>query len=316
MTEKREFELFAYIFNRDREEDQPTTESQEEDVPLMHHTVKSDEDDASNSRAAVIKQGDQSRRAQADQLQDRKTNQCNNITTPKRREFDLFAYIFNRDGEEDEPPTEPHEEDASLVDLTVDSDEDDASNSTLAVFQPQQPQSSSRLPRRVQPRKLQEPATDSEDEEEEEEEEEEDDEDDDDESSDEEATSSSRRGAVKTGTRSRRSKSNVYSLEIMKFNQLEEKDKEGAQRVLDRYRDERQQGSVHICSRFMSKSSQNLSRHMKSRHPNAKHPGYKVTQYPGFKDLKAHDFVTKPYSQMNQTDSQLAKEVLALVLLR
>ena len=102
---------------------------------------------------------------------------------------------------------------------------------------------------------------------------------------------------MKTGAR----KGNVYSLEIITFSQLKRKDKDAAQRVLDLYKDERQQGLVHICSRFMSRKcrymsefSLNLSKHMKFHHPNAKHPGYKITQYPGFNDLKASDFVTKP----------------------
>ena len=273
----------------------------------MNLTEKSDEVDASNSTAAVLKQRKRPRRARPDQLQGLRIDQCSNAA--EKKEFDLFAYIFNRDGEEDEPTTEPQEEDAHL-DLTVDSDEDGASNSTAAVIQPQQPQSS-RLPRRTQPSKLQEPATDSE--------KEEDDGDGDDESSDEEASSSSRTRPVQTETNGRGSKSNFYPLEIMKFNQLEEKDKEGAQRVLDLYRDERRRAFVHICShfmsgkcRYMSKDTRDLSRHMKYHHPNEKHPGYKITQYPGFKDLKAHDFVTKPYSQLKQTDPQLAKEVLAL----
>ena len=55
---------------------------------------------------------------------------------------------------------------------------------------------------------------------------------------------------------------------------------------------------------------------MKSRHPNEKHPGYKITQYPGFKDLKVYDFVTKPYSELKQTDPHLAEEVLALFKIR
>ena len=88
---------------------------------------------------------------------------CNNNTTAKRREFDLFAFIFNSDGEEDEPTAEPQDEDAPLVDLTVDSDEDGAGNSAV-VIQQNQSQNSSRLPRRAQPSKLQEPAEDSEDE--------------------------------------------------------------------------------------------------------------------------------------------------------
>ena len=286
MAERKEFDLFAYIFNREGETEEASRE--EKHVPLVELTVDNYEDDASNSSDVVIKQGYQPRRTQPDRLQGPKIDQWNNITTAKRGEFDLFAYIFNRDGEEDQP----QEEDSPLVDLTVDSDED-------------QSQSSSRQPGRTQTGP--EPATDSEEQ------------DEDEDSSYDEASSSSRRRAVKTGARSRGRHSNVYSLEMMKFNQLEEKDKEGAQRVLDLYRDERQQAFVHICSRFMSgkcrfmsKSSQNLSRHMKSRHPKEKHPGYKITQYPGFKDLKAHDFVTKPYSQLKQTDPQLAKEVLAL----
>ena len=231
-------------------------------------------------------------------------DQCSKDTTAKKREFDIFNYIFNREGEADEPPTEPTEEQLPLMNLTVNSDEDDVSNPTLAVIQPQQPQSS-RLPRRAQPSKLQEPTTDSEEE--------------DEDSSDEEASSSSGTRPVKTEASSRERKSNVHSLESIKFNQLEEKDKDGAKLVLDLYRDERQRCSVHVCSRFMSgkcrfmtKSSRNLSTHMKCRHPNAKHPGYKIIQYPGFKDLKAYDFVTKPYSQLKQTDPRLAEEVLAL----
>ena len=236
-------------------------------------------------------------------------DQGSNFTMAERGEFDLFSFIFNREGEEDEPTTEPHEEDSPLVDLTVDSDEDGASNSTLAVFQPQ----SSRQPRRVQPSKLQESATDSKYEGEEERD------GDDDESSDEEETSSSKRRAVKTRTISRWRKSNVHSLEMMKFNQLEEKDKEGAQCVLDFYRDGRKKCCVRVCSRFMSgkcrymsKDTRDLSRHMKYHHPNEKHPGYKITQYPGFKDRKISDFVTKPYAELKRTDPRLAEEVLAV----
>ena len=182
---------------------------------------------------------------------------------------------------------------------TVKSDEDDASNSRAAVLK-QGDQS-----RRAQA--------------EEEEEEEDDDDDDDDDESDEEASSYWRKRTVKTGARSCEKNSNVHSLESITFSQLEEKDKDGAQRVLDLYRDERMTGFVHVCTRFisgkcrfMTKSSQHLSSHMKSRHPNEKHPGYKITQYPGFKDYKISDFVAKPYSQLNQADPQLAKEVLAL----
>ena len=171
MAEREEFDLFAYIFNREGEADQSTTETKEEQLPLMNPTVNSDEDDASNSRAAVIKQGDRPRRAQA-KLQEPKIDQCNNITTAKGKEFDLFAYIFNRDGEEDQPRTEQEEEDSPLVDLTVDSDEDDASNSTAAVIQQDQPQRTSRQPRRTQIGQLPEPATDSEEEQNEDEEQE------------------------------------------------------------------------------------------------------------------------------------------------
>ena len=244
-------------------------------------------------------------------------DQCSNITMAERREIDLFAFIFNSDGEEDEPTAERQDGYAPLVDLTVDSDEDGASNSA-AVIQQKQPQSS-RQPRRAQTGQRQEPATDSEDEDDD------DDGDDDDESYDdvdssyEEASSSSRTPPVQTEANSRGRKSNVYSLESIMFSQLEEKDREGAQRVLDHYRDERQQGSVHICSRFMggkcrfmSKSSHHLSSHMKRRHPNEKHPGYKITQYPGFRDGKANDFVTKPFSQLKQTDPQMAGDVLAV----
>ena len=270
----------------------------------MNLTEKSDEDDASNSTAAVLKQEDRPRRAQPDRLQEPKIDQCSN--SAEKKEFDLFAYIFNRDGEEDQP----EEEDSPLVDVTVDSDEDGASNSTAAVIQPQQPQSS-RLPRRTQPSKLQEPATDSE--------KEEDDGDGDDESSDEEASSSSRTRPVQTETNGRGSKSNFYPLEIMKFNQLEEKDKEGAQRVFDLYRDERKKSCVLVCSlfisgkcRFMSKRLRDLCRHMKRRHQNEKHAGYKIIQYPGFKDRKISDFVTKSFSELKRTGPQLAEKVLAL----
>ena len=80
MADRREFDLFPYIFNRDGEDDEPTTELQE-DVALMNPTVKSDEDDASNSRAAVLKQGDQSRRAQPDQLQEPKSREENSTSS-------------------------------------------------------------------------------------------------------------------------------------------------------------------------------------------------------------------------------------------
>ena len=81
----------------------------------------------------------------------------------ERREFDFFNYIFSRDGEEDEPTTEPLDEDAPFVDLTVDSDEDGASNSAAAIQQ-NHPQSNSRQPRRTQTGQLKESATDSEEE--------------------------------------------------------------------------------------------------------------------------------------------------------
>ena len=109
-------------------------------------------------------------------------DQCINIAMANRREFDLFTFIFNSDGEEDEPTAEPQY--SPLVYLTVDSDEEGASN-WAAVMQQNQPQSSSRLPRRAQPSKLQEPATDLEEED-----------DDDDDESDEDASSSSRKQAV------------------------------------------------------------------------------------------------------------------------
>ena len=132
MAERREFDFFNYIFNRDGETDEPPTDTKEQQLPLMNLTEKSDEDDVSNSTAAALKQRNRPRRAQPDQLQGLKIDQCS--ISAERREFDLFAYIFNRDGEEDQP----QEEDSPLVD----SDEAGASNSTLAVFQPQQPQSS------------------------------------------------------------------------------------------------------------------------------------------------------------------------------
>ena len=245
-------------------------------------------------------------------------DQCIYITMAERKEFDLFAYIFNREGETEEPSTE--DKHVPLVESTLDSGEDDAGNPTPAVIQPQR-----RQPRKTQPGHLQEPATDSED------------------SSEDEASSSSRGRAVKTGARSRRRKenvetssfprrrpvkmgarsrgrnSNVYSFESITFSQLEQNDREGAQRVLDLYRDERQHGYVHICSRFMSgkcrfmsKSSTDVFRHMKFHHMNEKHPGYKITECPGFKDRKISEFVTKPYAELKQTDPQLAEEALAL----
>ena len=218
------------------------------------------------------------------------------------RELDFFdIFVFDRDEEaggqqtepqEEQPPEQP-EEDIPLIDLTADSDDDGASNLTPAVVQQDQSQRSGEQPRSAQPGRMREPAADSED------------------SSDDEASSSSKRRSVKTGERSRGRNSIVYSLEIITFNQLEQKDKDAAQRVLDFYRDERQQGSVLICSRFirgkcryMTKNSNDLSKE--------KHPGCKITQYPGFKDLKAYDFVTKPHSQLKQTDPQLAEKVLAL----
>ena len=99
-------------------------------------------------------------------------DQGSNFTMAERGEFDLFAYIFNRDGEEDQPSTERQKEDVPLVDLTVDSDEDGASNSTAAVIQQDQPQRTSRQPRRTQIGQLPEPATDSEEEQNEDEEQE------------------------------------------------------------------------------------------------------------------------------------------------
>ena len=64
--------------------------------------------------------------------------------------------------------------------------------------------------------------------------------------------------------------------------------------------------------RYMTKVSKNLSSHMKSSHPSEKHPGYKITEYPGFKDREVNDFVTKPYPELKNTDPKLAEEVLAL----
>ena len=229
---------------------------------------------------------------------------CNNVTMAGKEEFDLFAYIFNREGEADQPSTERQEEQLPVMDFTVDSDENAASNSTAPVIQPHQPQSNSKQSRTIQLGRLQEPDLEYEEE--------------DEDSSDDTASSSSRRRPVKTGA-SRGMKGNVYSLEIMKFNQLEQKDKERAQRVLDHYRDDRRQSSVHLCSRFisgkcdyMSKDASHIFRHMKSHHPSAKHPGYKITQYPGLKDREISDFVTKTYSELKQTDPQLAEEALAL----
>ena len=221
-------------------------------------------------------------------------------------ELDFFdVFVFDRDEEaggqqtepqEEQPPEQP-EEDIPLIDLTADSDDDGASNLTPAVVQQDQSQRSGEQPRSAQPGRMREPAADSED------------------SSDDEASSSSRRRSVKTGAR----KGNVYSLESITFSQLERKDKDAAQRVLACYRDERQQGLVHVCSRFisgkcryMTKDAREVSKHIKCQHPNAKHPGYKITQYPGFKDHKANDFVTKPFSELKQTHPQLAEEVLAL----
>ena len=188
------------------------------------------------------------------------------------RELDFFdIFVFDRDEEaggqqsepqEEQPPEQP-EEDIPLIDLTADSDDDGASNLTPAVVQQDQSQRSGEQPRSAQPGRMREPAADSED------------------SSDDEASSSSKRRSVKTGAR----KGNVYSLEIITFSQLEQKDKDAAQRVLDFYRDERQRCSVHICSRFMNgecrymtKDTRDLSRQMKSCHPKEKHPGYKITQ--------------------------------------
>ena len=278
MAEKRKLDFFdIFVFDRDEEADALPAEPQEEHVPLIDLTVDSDEDDASNSAVIQRKQPQRTRRL------------------PKR----------TPPGQLREPAADSEDED---VDFTVDSDENGASNSTAVLIQQDHPQSSSRQPRRTQTGQLQESATDSEEEQ-----------DEDEDSSEDEASSSSKRQSVKTGARSRRRRGNVNSLEIITFSQLEQKEKKGAQRVLDFYRDERQQALVHICSRFMSgkcrymsKRSQHLSRHMKSRHPNEKHPGYKITQYPGFKDLKANDFVTKPYSELKKTDPQLAEEILAL----
>ena len=55
----------------------------------------------------------------------------------ERKEFDLFAYIFNREGEIDQPSTQ--EEHLPRVEATVDRGEDDANNPTPAVIQPEEP---------------------------------------------------------------------------------------------------------------------------------------------------------------------------------
>ena len=43
--------------------------------------------------------------------------------------------------------------------------------------------------------------------------------------------------------------------------------------------------------RYMSKYAREVSKHIKCHHPNSKHPGYKITEYPGFKDHKTIDFL-------------------------
>ena len=204
------------------------------------------------------------------------------------------VFAFNIDVEADTFPFKPQEEQLPHKNST---DEDGVSNSAAAVVQQDQPQRTSRQPRRTQTAQLPEPTTGSEEEEDEDEE-------------------SSKRSTTKTRARV---KSNVHSPKIITYCQLEAKVKDQAKLVLDQYRDERQQGSVHVCSRFMSgkchymtKNSQRLYNHMKSHHPNSKHPGYKITEYPGFKDHKTIDFVTKPYSELKQIDPQLADQVLAL----
>ena len=153
MAEEKEFDLFAYIFKREGEENRSRTEPQEEDSPLDNVTMDSDEDDASNSMAAATEQG-----SQPDQLQEAEINKCeSNVVMAEEKEFDLFAYISNREGETDQPSTKRQEEHLPITDFTADSDEDATSNSTAALIQPNQPQSSSRLPRKAQPSKLQEP---------------------------------------------------------------------------------------------------------------------------------------------------------------
>ena len=236
------------------------------------------------------------------------------IAMSEKKKLDFFdVFVFDSDEEEEGLTTEPQGEHVPLIDLTVDSDDDGPSNSTPGVVQQEQAQSSSRQPRGVQPGQGQEPATDSEDEEDDDDDEESSEDED---SSDDEASSSSNRRPVKTGARR---KGNVHSLETITFSQFEEKDKDGAQRVLDFYRDDRRQALVHICSLFMGgkctymcKDTRDLSRHMKSFHPKEKHPGYKITEYPGFEDRKVYDFVTKTYSELKKTDSKLADEALAL----
>ena len=74
----------------------------------------------------------------------------------EKRKLDFFdIFVFDRDEEADALPAEPQGEHVPLIDLTVDSDEDDASNS--AVIQRKQPQRTRRPPKRAQP--SQEPAT-------------------------------------------------------------------------------------------------------------------------------------------------------------
>ena len=241
------------------------------------------------------------------------------LTMADGSELDFFdIFVFDRDEEAGGQQSELQEEHVPLIDLTVDSDDDGPSNSTPPVVQQDQPQSSSRQPRGAQPGQGQEPATDSEDGDDEESSKDKESSEDED-SSDDEASSSSNRRPVKTGARNRGSRGNSYPLEIITFSQLEQKDKDGAQRVLDLYRDERMNGSVLICSRFMSgkcrymsTNSTNVLRHMKSRHPKEKHPVYQITQYPGFKDCKTNDFVTQSYPELKKTDPKLADEVLAL----
>ena len=110
-----------------------------------------------------------------------------------------------------------------------------------------------------------------------------------------------------------------WSLEAISFVQLENKNKEGAQRVLHYYKDDKQAGRVHVCSRFirgkcgyMCKFSRHLYSHMKNNHPDDKHPGYKIFNYPRRRDYKVNDFVTKPYVQLKKTQPPFAERVLAL----
>ena len=160
----------------------------------------------------------------------------------RKKKLDFFdIFVFDRD-EEDGEEEGVMTEHVPLGAPTLDSDDNNASNPTPAVAQQEQPQNS-RQPRGTQTGQWQEPATDSEDSEDEE-----DDEDEDEDSSEDETSSSSNKRPVKTGARR---KGDVHSLKAITFTQLEQRDKDGARRVLDLYKDDRRGGFVHICSLFM-----------------------------------------------------------------